>query len=799
VNAAETVDRIHRRTARVAEQNDRLIERSAKQLADVRTREAKRAANDFIRELERMRRAERASGGGGGGDNFGAQFSTIAGGRFAFAGGGALAGVGAAAAGFTAAARAGVEYKSTLDKLNRSFETLLGNQRAAASHLAELRGFAERTPFEFVEVARASQRFQAMGIEAQKVLPLLHDMGNAVASIGGGKDELDRVALAIAQVNAKGRVMTQEMNQLSEVGISGWKALQAETGKSREELVKMVEAGEVSAETFNAAFHRMYGSSNAMQKQMETLSGATSTLKDKGRELLADGFTPLHGMLRDITVELARMTTEGWNAERAFKALASTIRNANNFTTPGGMGDQWLIMAAEASGVPGAGALMAQLLRGRQPPAGMWGTPSAGWGAVEPPEHLRYQPRITDADIQKQASERFLKGKEDFVTEALRRQEEAQKNARQETERQSDILKRISQDYEEASRRVSGFSGNALQLEASLYKLSIGYHTLSEANQKLAQDEINRLFSAKREEERLEAADALQKTLNATIDDAQEALRREKTHVEEVNDALGKFVDSGAKADETLRKLTVRALGFAQQMDDLAAFEAFNRQIQALADFPSESLLRPNTAVGTAQGPTFGSGGIRATEDYWKTYRESWRESLEYMREDGVEIFSDFFARIGEGWRSAVGGLALDFTRALNEMAAQAAASAVWSGILNLIGKSALGGLFGGVGGGGLGSAAGGSVNSFIGGFASGTPSAPPGLHWVGERGPELMAFRGGEQVFSNHQSKRMLGGQTVNNYYTITAPVDRGRQYVQPRSRREFAETITAVLRTRI
>jgi SLT domain-containing protein len=32
-------------------------------------------------------------------------------------------------------------------------------------------------------------------------------------------------------------------------------------------------------------------------------------------------------------------------------------------------------------------------------------------------------------------------------------------------------------------------------------------------------------------------------------------------------------------------------------------------------------------------------------------------------------------------------------------------------------------------------------------GYAAGTSSAAPGWAWVGERGPELVRFRGGEQV----------------------------------------------------
>lgn len=44
-------------------------------------------------------------------------------------------------------------------------------------------------------------------------------------------------------------------------------------------------------------------------------------------------------------------------------------------------------------------------------------------------------------------------------------------------------------------------------------------------------------------------------------------------------------------------------------------------------------------------------------------------------------------------------------------------------------------------------------------GFATGTPSAPRGLAMVGERGPELVSFRGGERVFSNGETRRIMAG----------------------------------------
>lgn len=42
-------------------------------------------------------------------------------------------------------------------------------------------------------------------------------------------------------------------------------------------------------------------------------------------------------------------------------------------------------------------------------------------------------------------------------------------------------------------------------------------------------------------------------------------------------------------------------------------------------------------------------------------------------------------------------------------------------------------------------------------GYAVGTPSAIPGLHWVGERGPELVKFKGGERVYTAHDSRRIM------------------------------------------
>lgn len=57
-------------------------------------------------------------------------------------------------------------------------------------------------------------------------------------------------------------------------------------------------------------------------------------------------------------------------------------------------------------------------------------------------------------------------------------------------------------------------------------------------------------------------------------------------------------------------------------------------------------------------------------------------------------------------------------------------------------------------------------------GFASGTPSAPRGWSWVGERGPELVRFRGGERVLSHPASMAAAGGGGMVVNVTVNAPV---------------------------
>lgn len=102
---------------------------------------------------------------------------------------------------------------------------------------------------------------------------------------------------------------------------------------------------------------------------------------------------------------------------------------------------------------------------------------------------------------------------------------------------------------------------------------------------------------------------------------------------------------------------------------------------------------------------------------------------------------------------------------------ARQAASRLLDSFARILANQAFTGLFGGLFGGGASLASGFSGGQVPGMYASGTSSAASGLAWVGERGPELVNFRGGEQVFDAQTSQRMAqgGGQPMH----ITVQVD--------------------------
>ena len=174
------------------------------------------------------------------------------------------------------------ELADALEQSKIAFTTMLGSGEKAGQMLNDLKSFADKTPFEFQDIQAAAKRLMAMGTAAEDVIPTLTAVGDAAAGLGGGKATIDSITLALGQMGAKGKISTQELNQLTERGIPALRYLADAAGVSTAEMAKLVEKGLVPADkgvqVLLASMKQDFG--GLMALQAETASGKLSTMKD---------------------------------------------------------------------------------------------------------------------------------------------------------------------------------------------------------------------------------------------------------------------------------------------------------------------------------------------------------------------------------------------------------------------------------------------------------------------------------------------------------------------------------------
>jgi tape measure domain-containing protein len=231
-------------------------------------------------------------------------------------------GMSAVAAGFGAAKGAVIDLNSSLEQSKIAFTTMLGSAEKADAFLDSLAKFAAETPFEFPDLVNASKRMFAFGFQAKEVVPLLTAVGDAVAAVGGGAEVIDGVTTALGQMQAKGKVSAEEMNQLAERGIPAWDMLAKKMGVSVAEAMEASAKGQVKAETMLAAFQEGAAArfGGMMAKQAKTWQGALSTISDSLNMAMARAFRPFFDLLSSGAVAVAQFLSD-----QAFADWASTV------------------------------------------------------------------------------------------------------------------------------------------------------------------------------------------------------------------------------------------------------------------------------------------------------------------------------------------------------------------------------------------------------------------------------------------------------------------------------------------
>mgnify|MGYP001588880360 CR=1 FL=1 len=179
----------------------------------------------------------------------------------------------------------GKEAVLMADKLRQTeiaFTTLLGSAEKSGTFLRDLQAFAASTPFNFPELTQSAKKMLALGFEAEQVIPMLTNVGNAVSGLGGNAQVFDRIILALGQMQAKGAVSAEEMKQLAEAGIPAWQMLATAIGVTVPEAMDLAKKKQIDSATAIAALQdgmaQRFG--GLMEQQAQTIQGTLANLQD---------------------------------------------------------------------------------------------------------------------------------------------------------------------------------------------------------------------------------------------------------------------------------------------------------------------------------------------------------------------------------------------------------------------------------------------------------------------------------------------------------------------------------------
>lgn len=235
------------------------------------------------------------------------------------------------------AARWASQTAANAEQVDIAFNTMLGPERAKKM-IADLVEFAKTTPFEMAGLNKATQQMLAYGFAANDVIPMLTDVGNATAALGAGQQGIDAITRALGQMHGKGTAASQEMMQLTEVGIPAWeylaKALHTDVAGAMEMVTKKAVSADVAIAAIRAGMQGDFG--GLMIKQSRTLTGVLSNLADAATATImkmyqTDSYKKMTDALSKLADPIQKLVESLMPLfERGMEALVGMATNAAN-------------------------------------------------------------------------------------------------------------------------------------------------------------------------------------------------------------------------------------------------------------------------------------------------------------------------------------------------------------------------------------------------------------------------------------------------------------------------------------
>jgi tape measure domain-containing protein len=125
--------------------------------------------------------------------------------------GGIIAGIGIAKFGSDI-----IGASTRMDSLNRAMITTEGSAQKASARMKEFVQIAKDPGLGLSQLAKGYIQLKSVGIGADLAVRSIRGIANAIALVGGGKEELERVTRQFVQMQGKGKVMAEDLMVIAE-------------------------------------------------------------------------------------------------------------------------------------------------------------------------------------------------------------------------------------------------------------------------------------------------------------------------------------------------------------------------------------------------------------------------------------------------------------------------------------------------------------------------------------------------------------------------------------------------------
>lgn len=106
-----------------------------------------------------------------------------------------------------------------------SFTSQTGSKEKADKLMAQVQAFAIATPFSTTSTIDNAKFMLTQGFKQDKIIPMLTNIGDANAAVGGNEESMKRIVTAMGQIRGNGKISAQDMNQLTNANIPAYQYL----------------------------------------------------------------------------------------------------------------------------------------------------------------------------------------------------------------------------------------------------------------------------------------------------------------------------------------------------------------------------------------------------------------------------------------------------------------------------------------------------------------------------------------------------------------------------------------------